>query len=332
MTQDVAFKKIQKTVSDIPLVLAGTGVSIPHGIPGMGGLARHLQDELDAEYALDPSWGIITERLREGTDLESALTEVVPGPSDALVRDITVKTWEFVSHADMECYEGLIQSDEMLPLAKLLHYLTQTSQKSVDVITTNYDRLIEYACDQARVRVDDRFLGKYIKWKEDSKLSHKNIVNLLKVHGSLDYFKDNQGRVFSLPLRSSVPDSLAPDIIPPGSDKYRSVLQGIHHELLFKADEMVQNANGFLCIGYGFNDEHIQASMLERIKLGKAVIVLTKEISEKTAGLLRNNSSNYVTIAADKTDDRKTEMVVNGEVLSLEEGYWTVDGFMKILT
>lgn len=81
MTIDTTFKKIQKIVGDVPVILAGTGASIPHGIPGMPRLACYLQKELCAKYVSDASWVVISSRLDDGIDLESALTKVTPEPS-----------------------------------------------------------------------------------------------------------------------------------------------------------------------------------------------------------------------------------------------------------
>lgn len=331
MTIDDVFKRIQKIISDIPLILAGTGTSIPYGIPGMYGLSVYLRNELSTKYVSDSAWVVISSRLENGVDLESALTQVTPEPSEALLEDITVKTWKFITEADLACYRNLLASRDSMPLARLFCMLAQSSRKNINIITTNYDRIIEYACDQARLEVDDRFRGKYNKWQTYDLVKRSNIVNLLKVHGSLDFFKDSFKTVHSIPMCCTIPDTFVPDIVPPGSNKYRSVLQGIHRDLLHDADDLIKSAPGFLCIGYGFNDEQIQSTMLEQISLGKPVIVLTKEITDKTANLLRNKSQNYITITEDSADHSKTCFVINGDYIMVDGTYWTVEGFLNII-
>lgn len=240
MTIDTVFKKIQKIIGDVPVVLAGTGASIPHGIPGMSQLAEYLQQELRSKYVLDPSWGIISSRLDKGIDLESALTNVTPEPSDALVQDITVATWQFITKYDLKCFFDLMLTGNTIPLSRLFRKLAQTSKHNINIITTNYDRLIEYACDQAKLEIDDHFRGQYNRWFSTSALNTRNIVNILKVHGSLDYFKDSNGTVRAIPMRDSIPTGYIPDIVPPGSNKYRTVLQGIHRDLLHEADNLIR--------------------------------------------------------------------------------------------
>ncbi len=332
MTIDTVFKKIQKIIGDVPVILAGTGASMPHGIPGMPRLASFLQEELRTKYTSDAAWTIISSRLDEGMDLESALTNVNPEPSADLIHDITALTWTLVSEHDLAFFYNAVSSGESIPLSRLLHMLAQSSKHNINIITTNYDRLIEYACDQARLVIDDRFCGKYSRWFSTDPPKTQNIVNLLKVHGSLDYFKASDGSIRAFPMQVTIPNGFVPDIVPPGSNKYRTVLQGIHRDLLHYADSLIKVASGFLCIGYGFNDEQIQATMLEQIKLGKPVIVLTKAVSESVASLLRNSSNNYIVIQESTRPEYKTEFIINGEYLYEKSDFWSVGGFMDIIS
>lgn len=332
MTIDMAFKNIQRIVADGPVILAGTGASIPHGIPGMPHLATYLQQELHSKYVSDASWVVISSRLDNGVDLESALTQVSPEPSEALIQDITAITWRFITEYDLKCFYDLLSPGNIIPLSRLFQTLTQSSKRNINIITTNYDRLIEYACDQAKLKIDDRFCGHCNRWPSSISPKTQNVVNLLKVHGSLDYFKDSNGSVHAIPMQVAIPAGFTPDIVPPGSNKYRTVLQGIHRDLLHEADNFIKAATGFLCIGYGFNDEQIQTTMLEEIKLGKPVIVVTMEISDSAASLLRNSSSNYVIIQRAADDVHQTEFIINGEYVYAVENYWSIGGFMNIIT
>lgn len=75
-----------------------------------------------------------------------------------------------------------------------------------------------------------------------------NTVNIVKVHGSLDTFKDVHGASLNIPLMNKIPDGLVPEIITPGSSKYRAVLKGTTRDLLNASDEMIKYAKSFLCI------------------------------------------------------------------------------------
>jgi hypothetical protein len=154
---------------------------------------------------------------------------------------------------------------------------------------------------------------------------------LLKVHGSLDLFKDESNYVYSIPIQTELPNGFTPVIITPGSSKYRSVLQGACRQALHNADDVINKASSYLCIGYGFNDEQIQENIILEINKGKPIIVVTKEISLKAYELIKNNSKNYVIIQEGKKNKGTTEILLNDNSINLEGTFWTVDGFMQII-
>ncbi len=323
------FKKTQRIVNDIPVLLVGTGASIPFGIPGMSGLAEHLLNSLREKYVEDATWVVIAKRLEEGEDLESAMTDVNPSPSKELVNDIVFETWRLINSYDLQCGQRIFREPQS-SLSKLIGYLFTTSKALVNIITTNYDRLIEYSCDKGSVPVADGFKGYCFKRFSGDSFASKKMVNLFKVHGSLDYFKYKNGEPCSIPLQQEIPDDYIPDIIPPGSDKYRDVLRGVHRDLLQKADSCMNSASSYLCIGYGFNDEQIQEKLLSGLRDGKPILVVTKKISDQALALISSNSSNFVIITEDSLNH--TMFNVNGTVTVVEGDYWTIDGLLNIIT
>lgn len=74
MNKDDIFRTIQEYTTDVPLLLIGTGASIPVGIHGMPELANYLLDNLDSKYSSDKNWCDISKKLKSGIDLESAMT------------------------------------------------------------------------------------------------------------------------------------------------------------------------------------------------------------------------------------------------------------------
>ena len=49
MDKGEIFKKVQEYLADIPLILVGTGGTIPYGIPGMTALSNRLTTKLDSK-------------------------------------------------------------------------------------------------------------------------------------------------------------------------------------------------------------------------------------------------------------------------------------------
>lgn len=327
MDKKVIFEKIQKIIQDVPVLLVGTGLSIPFGIPGMRELAEHLLNNLREKYVNDAAWVVVAARLEDGMDLESAMTDLPSNISDSLENDIVTETWKVINTSDLQRgFESL--EEKQLSFSRLLKFLFNTSNAVINIITTNYDRFIEYSCDQASLPVTDGFSGYGFKRFSLDKYGTKQIVNLVKVHGSLDFFKKN-GETCSIPLQQNIPKGYLPDIITPGSTKYRYVLRGVHRDLLQQADTYLKSAPAYLCIGYGFNDEQIQEKLLAGLKNGKPILVVTKDISDQALALISNNSSNYIVVTDGKNDT--TVFNVNGVVEELEGNFWTLDGLIQIV-
>jgi len=329
MDKNDIFREVQKRLMDIPIFLIGTGVTIPLGIPGMDILATHLTNNLGDKYKKDRVWEQIVEKLETGTDLENALTEIrVEGD---LFEDITIETWNLITEADLRVFRQARIAGKRLPLANLINKFYQHHPQCLNIITTNYDRVIEYACDQIRVLVDTRYQGNYIRYFSNAKLKKTNVVNLLKVHGSLDLFRNSTGLVCTIPLQEELPEGFTPEIITPGAMKYKAVLTGDSRNILHEADSVINEASAFLCIGYGFNDEQIQDRVIAGLDAGKPIVLVTKCVSEDAGHLLANHSNNYVIIEENPEKKMATRFTINREYEYLDETYWTIDGFMQII-
>lgn len=283
MDANDVFKAVQDLMRDPPLFLIGTGGSIPYGLPGMAKLATHLETVLTPKYNGNPAWAAFLERLADGKDLETALTD-------------------------------LFLSEEIRN----------------DIITSNYDRVIEYACDFAGLPLDIRFAGIYYKQMSTLPIAQRKSVNLLKVHGSLDLFQDINQQVISLPLRREIPCGFIPSIITPGSEKYRTILRDPMRQTLYDAITLMEQASSYLCIGYGFNDEQIQANIIKGIRCGKPILVVTQKISESAASLLVNNGKRFITLTEGGAHNT-TEVVIDRKTCEIEGNYWSISGLLSIL-
>jgi len=330
MDEERIFKVIQKIMEDVPLVLAGSGCSAPYGLPSMAVLGAHLMEKLSPKYSGNAQWDKFQTELSRGADLEAALTDVLV--SKEMLDDIRIECWKCISKYDFEFFDKLMFDPISFPLADLLKTMSRPHPSCVNIVTTNYDRVIEYACDHGNLAVNTGFAGQYCRWFSSNAFPTKNSINLIKVHGSLDTYIDSHGASFSVPLQRKLPAGIVPDMITPGTQKYQAVLTGpVSRQLLHTADEFIMKASSFLCIGYGFNDEQIQQNIFTQTKKGVPIIVLTKMVSEKTATLLDNSTKNYISIA-EGPEEGTTELWVNRKKSILEGTYWTVEGFMKIIS
>ena len=328
MEKEQIFKMIQDYTSNPPLILAGTGLTIPVGIPGMGALAEYLRERLDEKYKTDPAWISVSNKIASGIDLETALSE--DRLNNDLLNDLKKCTWDLVNTADLKYFRKKHLFGQNAPFTTILSKFLRTTGRHLDIITTNYDRYIEYCCDQYGIEVDNGYKGMYTKSLDMSFSKSKNNVTLLKVHGSLDMFKDElTNESISIPIQDSIPRGFTPDIITPGISKYEAILTNASRELVHHADTVIGKATNFLCIGYGFNDSQIQKLMIKKIKTGCPIVVVTKGLTDNALEIINNNSEHHAVIL--DGDNGKTRFIINKADVTIDGTYWTIDGFNKII-
>ena len=328
MEKEEIFRVIQEYTSNPPLILAGTGLTIPVGIPGMEALASYLHAQLDEKYKTNSSWISVSEKIASGTDLETALSE--DKLNDDLLGDVKKCTWELVNATDIKYFQEKHLFGHKAPFTKILSKFLRTTGRHLDIITTNYDRYIEYCCDQCDIEVDIGYKGIYSKSLEMDFTKNKNIVTLLKVHGSLDSFKDNlTNESVSIPIQEKIPKGFTPEIITPGIGKYEAILTNASRQLLHHADTVINRATNFLCIGYGFNDSQIQELMIKKIKAGCPIVVVTKELTDNALVIINNNSERHAVIL--DGENGKTRFIINKTDVTIDGTYWTIDGFNEII-
>ncbi len=323
---------IQEYLSTPPLIVLGAGSSAAYGLPTMKDLADsiecHKAEFVDQQF-VDFCTALSSKGLEKALD-DSNLDE----SSKTKIRSII---WCRVNECDQAFMRTLKSSNEF-PLAQLFKKLLSPTPSRINVITTNYDRLAEYASDLIHATSITGFEGSLIRYfeDEDSALIRKRIaarertVNIIKVHGSLDWFKDGD-TLLSYPFSKEIESGLQPVIIPPGREKYFETRDDPYRTLISKADTAFKAASCYLCIGYGFNDEHIQPILLREIRQNKPIVVLTKSMTQACKKhLSAPNIKKKVII--DECPPGKTMITYhNGENIVVDGTFWTLEGFLDSL-
>ena len=168
-------------------------------------------------------------------------------------------------------------------------HLVKTPSK-LSIITTNYDTLIEDAADSIGFTVIDGFtfahrpqfdsdmfewnLVKDIENIKTRELEYKkNIINLLKLHGSLTWER-NDNRIY----RKDKSDVKNPIMIFPSSNKYMQSYQEPYFELFVKFQELLKRPNTLLITaGFSFADNHISQMTTQAITHNKSLAVLVSD-------------------------------------------------------
>ena len=167
------------------------------------------------------------------------------------------------------------------------------------VLTPNYDRLIEVACEMAGFHVDTTAVGHYAGAFDHARscmgscrgittrakttvLDHFPRAIVLKPHGSFDWYQSgNDARRCSLDLDA---ERL---MITPGTNKYRAGYNSPFDKHRDLANDYIKRAGRLLVVGYGFNDDHLQTHLVKRIQDGTPTLILNRSASSKVEKLAK---------------------------------------------
>ncbi len=194
------------------------------------------------------------------------------------------------------CWLSWSQIADSSPLTRLFKHLFASVHMTVDVITPNYDRLAEYAADAGEFSHFTGFSYGYLQ----SRVRNPNTrvhygrdiartVCIWKVDGSLDWFRDPTNQIIAARTFRDIPTGYAPLMITPGLEKYKLAHAEPFRTIFMCSDAALDRARAYLCIGYGFNDEHVQTKLVERCEaIGVPLIVITKELTSQARAFLGN--------------------------------------------
>lgn len=187
--------------------------------------------------------------------------------------------------------------DEIISILRqfLISFASRTATRDrLHIFTTNYDRFIEYALDDAGIYTIDRFIGKINPTMRMHKLEidyHYNppgirgepryiegVVRYTKIHGSFDW-KEEDGKIVKIPLPfggnysfENPADSL---IIYPNSSKGIETVYFPYSELFRDFSTAICRPNSVLVTyGYGFGDSHINRIVLDMMNILSTHVVI----------------------------------------------------------
>ena len=336
---DQIAKQAQKCFQSNPTLILGSGASMPHGLPSMGALKDYLLANVKPEVGDEADqWLLVRNALNHGNHLEEALEgKTMP---KKLLEKIVAETWACVNEKDHAAFIETASNLTALPLGETLKCLFQTSNNEVNIVTTNYDRLIEYACNSVNIIFHAGFNPGYLQtWSADPKLNYQRgnkserVVRLWKVHGSLDWFSQQDGQTIGMPVFSMPENGMIPQIVTPGLNKYQKTLEDPFRSTMAGADRSLKAAQAFLCIGYGFRDEHIHPKINQRCREANVpIVILARTLTDEAKTfMLEKAGKNYLGI--EKYGDHSkiyTAQHPDGVQINMSD-LWSLSGFQKHL-
>jgi hypothetical protein len=323
-----------------PKVFIGSGLSVSLGLPGMWSLKEYLKIEvpkaIGSNTELIKCWHDIIEKI-ELLGLESGLDSAVF--NTAIVDIITRLTADLIHEHDIKFKNEVFNTDDIskYAISTLIRKLCSSCSnniKSVDIMTTNYDNIIEYICDMNKIPIINGFNGKEINMFTPELLSNHNrnrsihkYVRIFKPHGSIDWYEKN-GVIFEL-KDENLGKSLKRVIVTPGMKKYEMSLT---NSIFLRVREMFNGllrdpseTKALLIFGYGFNDEHFNVILDEAITNCEKVIIISKEIkydiqkkyllNKNVIMLFQGDQVNYVTYKSQRYE--------------VKEEFWDLNTFIN---
>ena len=359
LDKETAYSTIRNIFNKKVLIVVGTGASMAVDPEfGMAALAeelrREMPDVVSSDKKLESSWNKINEKIKD-TGLEKALD----GIDNEYLRSAIIKiAGNFVARIDAEYKKKSLSVDSyVFPMKKFL--LKLFSSLSVinpflNIITPNYDMLIEHICDKNKIPYCTGFTGgitKYYEWNTAEKEMYytKNIsgakkkpkkverikkhIKLHKVHGSLNWFWQNQQIIEDNSLVYDREHTLQRAIIPPGDAKISEAFMN-YRDFFARADNAIANDDAYIFVGYGFNDIHIEKEIDRHLEInGKHGVIITKELSDKAKNLI-NTADNLWAVFQDPDNSANTlikNKKYNNHLIVENSDLWKIDKFTDII-
>ena len=334
------FKRhLQNYLAEGLMLVVGSGISCAEGLPGMNDLVASITAAVAAKVSskLEAEWANIRSNV-PGKGLEGAL-QAAP-PTDELAQVISIGIASAIIQREAIVISRVMEGKHVLPLTRLLK-LVSFGASGFPILTTNYDRLVELACFSAGLSIDTLFDGDFIgrldseRWKfaqacalvagrGANRLRHRSFVRIFKPHGSLDWWQSASG-----PMRYSGELQEARAIVTPGLSKYRAGYDEPFNTHRNQANEQLASASQLIILGYGFNDDHIEAtSLVPTLQSGKETLIVARELSAHAKKIVREMPKVSAVEARTPGGPSGTRVYHRGEIAEVDEDWWDLAGLI----
>lgn len=273
----------------MPKLIVGTGLSVIYGVPGMSQLAEYLAEEIDktSDKHLKDIWGKHYDEIKKN-GLEAGLANLSQDEME-LVDAIKPITANFILESEERLQQTIRETDT--GFCRLLNYLQGTvsdDKKVIDIMTPNYDRIIEIICDKLGIGVITGFYGDmYGKFQKDL-LKHptevyncKNYawIRLFKPHGSINWINQAGNEYLTNDYKILKENVEYIEIVTPGSSKFKVGLTNNTFRCMREEfNELLNQRDNYslLFYGYGFNDDHFDTALFDSFQ--KNVLILARDV------------------------------------------------------
>ena len=294
------FAAVQEYLKPCRVIVWGSGATIPFGLPSM----EDLKEDLN---------------LKGSGDLESILSNI---NDDEKRKYYEKEIFGIINEKDKKIRES-VDDKTFQDLNGIISYFYGAHPKLLNIITTNYDCVLEYFLSYYSFPFSDGFSGREFSFFNKENFKRKNHINLFKVHGSLRWLNRRY---------SYHNDSM--DAIYPYENKYERTYDNPFRSLVSESEDIIENSDNFLAIGFGFNDKHIKNLLEDSVQKPNVKMVVVSRKATENAKRITARAQNIILIEEDE-DACFTKFTYrkNGkeECFRLKGKFWDLQEFKAIL-
>jgi len=288
-----------------PLVVWGSGGTIPFGLPSMECLKRELG-------------------ITEEGNLEEILSEI---KDDKQIKKYQNKIFDAINKSDSKLRNHIATQNtlnqDMQNVLEMFKHFCDTVTGHLDIITTNYDCFLEYLFSHEGLPYTDGFSGQELsRFNFDRLKRTKNIINIIKPHGSIRWGENDRYSYYNESMKA----------IYPWRHKYEEIQDPPFRGLVLLSNEKIKQAKSFLIIGFGFNDKHLTPIIEEAAE--RKIVVVTRKATDSAHETIKRFDK-FVLLEEESSENKTRVTYKNGDKDNppaiIEGRFWNPSQFVTML-
>lgn len=248
-------------------------------IPDIAGITDAIKQKANADDKIKQVFGRIMDNFKtdgvESPNIEQILTHIralraVAGNEE--VRGLTGEQLDLADSKICELIEGIVaqfHTSTNSPYHYFANWIGSIKRdRAIQIFTTNYDLLMEQALESMRIPYFDGFSGSNDAFFDLQAIESDELptrwARLWKLHGSVNWFRDEQGSVYRTSLE---PKNKTDRMIHPSHLKYDQSRRMPFLVMIDRIRAFLNEPTSTLFLtGYSFGDEHLNEVIFQGLQ------------------------------------------------------------------
>lgn len=285
--------------------LFGAGISIPIGIPAMEGIYKSYMDKKTSGISASDkkTCELFTKKMGIKPDLEefllaantilefkeSGLNHFVENSlskrtSQKKIKDYNeklnnnLKAVQDVKRGILEFLSKVCFQFDRKKAEKINSGFVKTLSKTgYSVYSTNYDFAFEHVAIENNIKILDNFVtkGQRSLWNEKINFDGDDGFKLIKLHGSVTWYKDSEGLIEKIPSNTNInPDGAEVEKIVIVPTKFKDIYSQNFFALYSHFLSSLALSKVIVIAGHSLRDDYLRAAIIERKRQGNFQVIV----------------------------------------------------------